>query len=79
MAMDDTEPWISNSCAPPPCGSTWPGPTCCSTRCSILIVAVHLEAVNHCPLSRADLREAVDAASVGERVVIPADGERRRR
>ena len=44
-----------------------------------LIVAVHLEAVNHCVLSRADLREAVDAAGVGDRVVIPADGETLRR
>ena len=44
-----------------------------------LIVAVHMEALNHCLLSRADLREAVDAAGVGERVVIPADGETLRR
>ena len=39
------------------------------------IVAVHLEALNHCLLARADLRAAVDAAGVGERVLIPADGE----
>jgi L-ascorbate metabolism protein UlaG (beta-lactamase superfamily) len=39
------------------------------------IVAVHLEALNHCVLSRASLRAAVDAAGVGERVLIPADGE----
>lgn len=39
------------------------------------IVAVHLEALNHCTLSRAALREAVDAAGVGDRVRIPADGE----
>lgn len=39
------------------------------------IVAVHLEALNHCPLTRADLRAAVDEAGVGGRVVIPADGE----
>jgi L-ascorbate metabolism protein UlaG (beta-lactamase superfamily) len=39
------------------------------------IVAVHLEALNHCPLTRADLRAAVDAAGIGERVLIPADGE----
>jgi L-ascorbate metabolism protein UlaG (beta-lactamase superfamily) len=43
------------------------------------IVAVHLEAVNHCLLSRADLRAAVDAAGVGERVEIPLDGETLRR
>jgi len=39
------------------------------------IVAVHLEALNHCPLTRADLRAAVDEAGVGGRVLIPADGE----
>jgi L-ascorbate metabolism protein UlaG (beta-lactamase superfamily) len=39
------------------------------------VVAVHLEALNHCPLTRADLRAAVDAAGVGPRVRIPADGE----
>lgn len=39
------------------------------------IVAVHLEALNHCPVSRAGLRAAVDEAGVGRRVVIPADGE----
>jgi L-ascorbate metabolism protein UlaG (beta-lactamase superfamily) len=39
------------------------------------IVAVHLEALNHCLLSRAELRAAVDDAGVGDRVVIPADGE----
>ena len=39
------------------------------------VVAVHLEALNHCPLSRAELRAAVDEAGVGGRVRIPADGE----
>jgi L-ascorbate metabolism protein UlaG (beta-lactamase superfamily) len=39
------------------------------------VVAVHLEALNHCLLSRAELRAAVDEAGVGARVVIPADGE----
>jgi L-ascorbate metabolism protein UlaG (beta-lactamase superfamily) len=39
------------------------------------LVAVHLEALNHCPLTRDDLRAAVDAAGVGARVRIPADGE----
>src|SRR4051794_4871154 len=39
------------------------------------LVAVHLEALNHCPLTRAELRAAVDAAGVGARVRIPADGE----
>jgi L-ascorbate metabolism protein UlaG (beta-lactamase superfamily) len=39
------------------------------------VVAVHLEALNHCPLTRSELRAAVDEAGVGDRVVIPADGE----
>jgi L-ascorbate metabolism protein UlaG (beta-lactamase superfamily) len=39
------------------------------------VVAVHLEALNHCLLTRAELRAAVDAAGVGDRVLIPADGE----
>jgi L-ascorbate metabolism protein UlaG (beta-lactamase superfamily) len=39
------------------------------------IVAVHLEALNHCLLTRAELRAAVDEAGVGDRVLIPADGE----
>jgi L-ascorbate metabolism protein UlaG (beta-lactamase superfamily) len=39
------------------------------------VVAVHLEALNHCPLTRAELRAAVDDAGVGGRVAIPADGE----
>jgi L-ascorbate metabolism protein UlaG (beta-lactamase superfamily) len=39
------------------------------------LVAVHLEALNHCPLTRDELRAAVDGAGVGARVRIPADGE----
>jgi L-ascorbate metabolism protein UlaG (beta-lactamase superfamily) len=39
------------------------------------IVAVHLEAINHCVLRRAELRAAVDEAGVGARVLIPGDGE----
>jgi L-ascorbate metabolism protein UlaG (beta-lactamase superfamily) len=39
------------------------------------IVAVHMEALNHCGLSRAELAEEAQRAGVAERVVIPADGE----
>ena len=39
------------------------------------VVAVHLEALNHCLLTRETLRAAVDEAGVGGRVLIPADGE----
>jgi L-ascorbate metabolism protein UlaG (beta-lactamase superfamily) len=39
------------------------------------IVAVHMEAVNHCRLTRSELKEAVEQAGLAERVAIPADGE----
>lgn len=39
------------------------------------VVAVHLEAVNHCELSRQALRQAVQSAGLSQRVAIPADGE----
>lgn len=39
------------------------------------VVATHLEALNHCLLTRAELRAALDAAGVAGRVAIPADGE----
>jgi len=36
---------------------------------------VHMEAINHCLLTRADLGFQLEAARVMESVVIPADGE----
>lgn len=39
------------------------------------VIAVHLEALNHCLLSRADLRAALEEAGVSGQVLIPADGE----
>lgn len=39
------------------------------------IVAVHMEAINHCLLTRSALREYVDANQIGESVTIPHDGE----
>ncbi|MGG7565951.1 MBL fold metallo-hydrolase [Rhodovulum sp. DZ06] len=39
------------------------------------LVASHMEALNHCTLSRAGLRAAAEAAGYGERLQIPADGE----
>lgn len=39
------------------------------------VIAVHLEAVNHCLLSRADLREGLRRAGVRSVVHIPRDGE----
>ena len=39
------------------------------------IVAVHMEAVNYCRLTRGELKEAVEQAGLTGRVAIPADGE----
>ena len=42
-----------------------------------VVVAVHLEAVAHAPVTRAELRAAGAAAGIGtDRLVIPDDGER---
>ncbi len=40
-----------------------------------LVVAVHMEAINHCVETRAQLADAVTAAGVGARVAIPGDGD----
>ncbi len=40
------------------------------------VVANHLEALSHCPPTRAALAAAAQAAGVGARMRIPADGER---
>lgn len=47
----------------------------CNAAPDALIVAVHMEAMNHCGLDRAGLRAAVDAAGLTGRVATPADGE----
>lgn len=39
------------------------------------VIAIHLEAWNHCSLRRADLRDYVDQFGVGQQVLIPEDGE----
>jgi L-ascorbate metabolism protein UlaG (beta-lactamase superfamily) len=42
-----------------------------------IVVAVHMEALDHCTVTRARLRETADAAGVPEtQLLIPADGER---
>lgn len=41
------------------------------------IVAVHMETINHCQLTRAALQASVRAAGVADRMWIPADGEAR--
>ncbi|MDN3581787.1 MBL fold metallo-hydrolase [Mucilaginibacter flavus] len=40
------------------------------------IYVVHLEAVNHSSESRADIREAMQANNLAERVIVPNDGDR---
>jgi L-ascorbate metabolism protein UlaG (beta-lactamase superfamily) len=41
------------------------------------VIATHMEALDHCLTHRAHLRAAADAAGIeGERLIIPADGER---
>ncbi len=39
------------------------------------VVAVHMEAINHCLLTRNELAEALDEQGLAGRVEIPADGE----
>lgn len=39
------------------------------------IVAVHLEALNHCPVTRAEVRSLVAAHGIADRVLVPEDGE----
>jgi L-ascorbate metabolism protein UlaG (beta-lactamase superfamily) len=39
------------------------------------VVADHMDVINHCLLTREDLRAALSAAGLAERVSIPADGE----
>lgn len=47
----------------------------CRAAPDAMIVAVHMEAMNHCGLGRDDLRAAVAAAGLDGRVATPADGE----
>ncbi len=39
------------------------------------VIAVHMEAINHCGVSRADLAEALEREGLRDQVLIPADGE----
>ncbi len=39
-----------------------------------LVVANHLEALDHCPVTRAELREARDRAGLEQRLLVPEDG-----
>ena len=39
------------------------------------VIATHMEALNHCPTTRTELRAAVVDAGFGDKVQIPEDGE----
>ena len=43
---------------------------------TMAVVAVHMDTVNHCHLSRSALREHLGQSPVGSQVVIPEDGDR---
>lgn len=47
----------------------------CRALPSSRVVATHLEALNHCLLSRAELRAALERDGLSDQVLIPADGE----
>lgn len=47
----------------------------CGAAPGARVVAVHMEAINHCVVTRDDLRRALAAAAVEGRVAVPADGE----
>jgi L-ascorbate metabolism protein UlaG (beta-lactamase superfamily) len=48
----------------------------CRALPSSQVIAVHMETINHCYLSRAGLRAWLDQAELSAQVRIPADGER---
>jgi L-ascorbate metabolism protein UlaG (beta-lactamase superfamily) len=49
--------------------------TTCKAAPGAHIVAGHMESINHCLLTRADLAFQLEAARVSEQVAIPQDGE----
>src|ERR687884_494801 len=46
----------------------------CRTLPTTLVIAVHLEALNHCPLTRNELREKIREEGLLEQVEMPEDG-----
>ncbi len=50
--------------------------TACQASRNAVVVAVHLEALDHCPVTRAGLRSMAEKAGItSQQLVIPADGE----
>lgn len=48
----------------------------CRTIPEATVIAVHMEVINHCRLTRAALRAKVEAEGLGKQVCIPLDGDR---
>ncbi len=48
----------------------------CRTLPTTLVIAVHLEALNHCPLTRNELREKIREEGLLSQVEVPQDGAR---
>ncbi len=46
-----------------------------ATATDAKLIASHMEAINHCTLSRAELRVFASGAGFGERLLVPGDGE----
>jgi L-ascorbate metabolism protein UlaG (beta-lactamase superfamily) len=68
------------------CGARWDGDLIvmdaeetvrlCETAPNSIVVATHMEALDHATVSREDLRRAADTAGIAaEKLLIPADGE----
>jgi len=47
----------------------------CQSSPQSQVIAVHMEAINHCLITRADLRFQLEAARVSQQVAIPEDGD----
>lgn len=41
------------------------------------VIATHMESLNHCPVTRAQIQQAIRAEKLSDKVWIPQDGERR--
>ncbi len=49
--------------------------TVCRQLPTTQVIAVHMEAINHCLLTRTELRRILEAEGLNEQITIPADGE----
>lgn len=47
----------------------------CRTSPDTKVIAIHMEAINHCMLSRTELRQHAAANGLSDKIIIPSDGE----